>query len=276
MQNMPLHGDEAAEPFPRPPSHEETQSTLNRCTLRLIFFFPLFPFLSFSFILYPSLSFFFTPLPSFLVVQEQSPPTLSLHQPIDKNSTYLIAHTHKMPASYTKVEKITDAAAIKQAYKPTHPGQFEVVYAEGDYNSKLVTCKPYAKGEIIAKVEGITPGPKRYTSVQIGKEDHIELNSDRKCFTMNRDSEGKEGKGGGGRRERVSFKKNPPALSDRGQLSDQEFFRHQQARAFLSGRIGQTWKGLEGCATLHLLDLTRCHILLFGASIFSSSWCHCE
>ncbi|KAF9421789.1 hypothetical protein BGZ76_003934 [Entomortierella beljakovae] len=83
-----------------------------------------------------------------------------------------------MPSTYTKVEKITDAAAVKSAYKPTHPGLFEVVYAEGDYNSKLVACRPYAKGEVICKVEGITRGPKRYTSVQVGKEDHIELNSD--------------------------------------------------------------------------------------------------
>lgn len=85
-----------------------------------------------------------------------------------------------MPVTYTKVEKITDVAAVKEAYKPTHPGLFEVVYSEGDYNSKLVACKSYAKGEIICKVEGTTPGPKRYTSVQVAKDGHIELNSDRK------------------------------------------------------------------------------------------------
>ncbi|KAG0020486.1 hypothetical protein BGZ81_009307 [Podila clonocystis] len=83
-----------------------------------------------------------------------------------------------MPVTYTKVEKITDVAAVKDAYKPTHPGLFEVVYSEGDYNSKLVACKSYAKGEVICKVEGITPGPKRYTSVQVAKDGHIELNSD--------------------------------------------------------------------------------------------------
>ncbi|KAF9382281.1 hypothetical protein CPB97_007245 [Podila verticillata] len=83
-----------------------------------------------------------------------------------------------MPVTYTKVEKITDVAAVKEAYKPTHPGLFEVVYSEGDYNSRLVACKSYAKGEVIAKVEGTTPGPKRYTSVQVAKEGHIELNSD--------------------------------------------------------------------------------------------------
>ncbi|KAI8597342.1 hypothetical protein EDD21DRAFT_385709 [Dissophora ornata] len=83
-----------------------------------------------------------------------------------------------MPSTYTKAEKITDAAAVKSAYKPTHPGLFEVLYAEGDYNSKLVATRPYAKGEVICNVEGTTPGPKKYTSVQVGKDEHIELNSD--------------------------------------------------------------------------------------------------
>ncbi|KAG0226182.1 hypothetical protein B0O80DRAFT_437336 [Mortierella sp. GBAus27b] len=83
-----------------------------------------------------------------------------------------------MPITFTKVEKITDASAVKSAYKPTHPGLFEVVYAEGDYNSKLIASKAYAKGDIICKVEGVTSGTKTYTSVQVGKDAHIELNSD--------------------------------------------------------------------------------------------------
>ncbi|KAF9360022.1 hypothetical protein BGX34_007998 [Mortierella sp. NVP85] len=86
-----------------------------------------------------------------------------------------------MPATsttYTKVEKITDAEAVKQAYVPTHLGKFAVEYAEGDYNSKLVASQSYKKGEIICQIEGTSPGPKRYTSVQVGRDAHIELNSD--------------------------------------------------------------------------------------------------
>ncbi|KAF9926646.1 hypothetical protein BGZ65_007201 [Modicella reniformis] len=83
-----------------------------------------------------------------------------------------------MPVTFTKVENITDAAAVKSAYVPTHPGKFEVIYAEGDYNSMLIASKPYAKGEIICNVEGATVGSKTYTSVQVAKDGHIELNSD--------------------------------------------------------------------------------------------------
>lgn len=88
-----------------------------------------------------------------------------------------------MPITYTKVEKIVDAAKVKSVYKPTHPGLFEVVYAEGDYNSKLIASRDYSRGSIICQAEGVTftaPGTKTYTSVQVSKRDHIELNSDRK------------------------------------------------------------------------------------------------
>ncbi|KAG0196483.1 hypothetical protein BGX28_010077 [Mortierella sp. GBA30] len=86
-----------------------------------------------------------------------------------------------MPITYVKAEKITDAAKVKNLYKPTHPGLFEVVYAEGDYNSKLIACRDYSQGSIICLVEGVTftaPGTKTYTSVQVANNEHIELNSD--------------------------------------------------------------------------------------------------
>lgn len=41
-------------------------------------------------------------------------------------------------------------------------------------------CQAFGAGELVAKLEGLTQGPKRYTSVQCGtgQDDHIELNSD--------------------------------------------------------------------------------------------------
>ena len=30
-------------------------------------------------------------------------------------------------------------------------------------------------GDVIAKMEGVTPGPKAYSSVQVGKDKHIEV-----------------------------------------------------------------------------------------------------
>ncbi|KAF9146639.1 hypothetical protein BGX30_011831 [Mortierella sp. GBA39] len=89
-----------------------------------------------------------------------------------------------MPATYTKEGTITDAEAVKKAYKPTHPGLFEVVYAEGSFNSELVASKDYKKDEVIVVVEGTTPGPKKYTSVQVSRDLHIELNSDRGPLTF--------------------------------------------------------------------------------------------
>ncbi|KAI7822197.1 hypothetical protein BC939DRAFT_454247 [Gamsiella multidivaricata] len=83
-----------------------------------------------------------------------------------------------MPSTYIKQDIITDADAIKEAYRPTHSGLFAVVYADGSFNSQLVASRDYSKGEVICKIEGTTPGPKKYTTVQVSKDLHIELNSD--------------------------------------------------------------------------------------------------
>jgi hypothetical protein len=87
-----------------------------------------------------------------------------------------------MPTTYVKEDTITDAEAVKKAYKPTHPGLFEVIYAEGSFNSQLVASKSFSKDEVICAIEGTTPGPKKYTTVQVSRDLHSELNSDRKLF----------------------------------------------------------------------------------------------
>ncbi|KAI7908285.1 uncharacterized protein BX663DRAFT_26934 [Cokeromyces recurvatus] len=64
--------------------------------------------------------------------------------------------------------------------KPTHPNDFKIV-RQGppeSFSSKLVAVRPFAKGSIIATLEGLTPGAKRYSTVQVSKDKHIELNSD--------------------------------------------------------------------------------------------------
>ncbi|KAF9939174.1 hypothetical protein BGZ67_009836 [Mortierella alpina] len=83
-----------------------------------------------------------------------------------------------MPSEYTKEDTIADAAAAKASYKPTHPELFEVVHAEGSFNSQLVACRDYKKGQVICDIQGTTPGPKKYTTVQVSRDLHIELNSD--------------------------------------------------------------------------------------------------
>ncbi|KAG2194721.1 hypothetical protein INT47_012092 [Mucor saturninus] len=63
---------------------------------------------------------------------------------------------------------------------PSHPGLFKVV-RQGDpesFTSKLVAERDFAKDAVIVDLTGLTPGPKRYSSVQISATDHVELNSD--------------------------------------------------------------------------------------------------
>ncbi|KAG0304157.1 hypothetical protein BGZ98_005860 [Dissophora globulifera] len=83
-----------------------------------------------------------------------------------------------MPTTYSKQDTITDAEATKKAYQPSHPKLFEVLYAEGSFNSQLVASTAFKKGDIICKIEGTTPGPKKYTTVQVAKDLHMELHSD--------------------------------------------------------------------------------------------------
>lgn len=67
-----------------------------------------------------------------------------------------------------------------QAAQPSHPGLFKVI-RQGDptsFTSKLIAEKDFNKDSIIADLKGLTPGPKRYSSVQISVEEHVELNSD--------------------------------------------------------------------------------------------------
>ncbi|ORZ34912.1 hypothetical protein BCR44DRAFT_1137424 [Catenaria anguillulae PL171] len=71
----------------------------------------------------------------------------------------------------------TSAALVAPSYKPTHPEQFKVHFGE-NLSSKLITTRAYAKDEVIAKIEGTTFAAKRYTTVQTGIDEHVELNSD--------------------------------------------------------------------------------------------------
>ncbi|CAO3611306.1 unnamed protein product [Cunninghamella blakesleeana] len=64
--------------------------------------------------------------------------------------------------------------------KPTHPGIFEVKRqgTPEQFSSKLEIQLGFSKGSIVVDLKGLTPGPKRYSSVQVSKTQHVELNSD--------------------------------------------------------------------------------------------------
>lgn len=63
---------------------------------------------------------------------------------------------------------------------PSHPDLFRVERRPGSFNSCLLAQKCFAEGEVLCKLQGLTKGPKAYSSVQCGPgdEDHFELGSD--------------------------------------------------------------------------------------------------
>lgn len=61
----------------------------------------------------------------------------------------------------------------------TKSEKYKVVRGTGEeYTSKLVAGNYFKKGDILETITGTSPGVKRYTSVQVSDNEHIELNSD--------------------------------------------------------------------------------------------------
>ncbi|KAI8615751.1 hypothetical protein BC830DRAFT_1043611, partial [Chytriomyces sp. MP71] len=73
--------------------------------------------------------------------------------------------------------------SIPQVYtsqlpKPDTP-HLQVHLGTGPYSARLVTLKPFKAGQVLAATPNLAPAPtKRYTTVQVGKDAHAELNSD--------------------------------------------------------------------------------------------------
>ncbi|EIW72258.1 hypothetical protein M231_04942 [Tremella mesenterica] len=71
-----------------------------------------------------------------------------------------------------------------KTYTPTHPGLFQVDFGprdEGEYSSRLIACRDFSPGEIVASLDNASlANEKAYSSVQFGPGvgDHLELNSD--------------------------------------------------------------------------------------------------
>ncbi|KAI8925557.1 hypothetical protein BC831DRAFT_460448 [Entophlyctis helioformis] len=61
---------------------------------------------------------------------------------------------------------------------PRFPGRVQVVFGEQDFSSKLVASKTYRKGDVIAPLTGVSKSAKAWTSVQIDRDTHVELNSE--------------------------------------------------------------------------------------------------
>lgn len=72
-----------------------------------------------------------------------------------------------------------DPTLASASYKPTHPDRFLVQFQPGSYNSSLVTQRSFAQGETLAMMDRAEySSEKRYSTVQVSKTQHIELNSE--------------------------------------------------------------------------------------------------
>lgn len=80
-----------------------------------------------------------------------------------------------------------DGASAAQSHVPTHPDVLEVRFQPGSYNSFAVakrvrrtpTDQPFSKGEVIGTfADAKFTDTVRYSSVQVGTDRHIELNSE--------------------------------------------------------------------------------------------------
>ncbi|KAL2912117.1 phosphatidylserine decarboxylase 1 [Polyrhizophydium stewartii] len=79
------------------------------------------------------------------------------------------ADSVKLPAAYTHPFDVS---------KPHFPSRLRVEFGSADFSSKLVVAAAVAQGEAIAPIRGTTQAAKAWTSVQIAKDTHIELNSE--------------------------------------------------------------------------------------------------
>lgn len=61
---------------------------------------------------------------------------------------------------------------------PTHPDRLQVIRSSKAFASGAMSLVDLPAGAVFAKITTATPGPKAWTSVQTGRDSHIELNSD--------------------------------------------------------------------------------------------------
>jgi hypothetical protein len=61
---------------------------------------------------------------------------------------------------------------------PTHPDRLHVVRSSKAFGSGAISLVDLPAGAVFAPITTATPGPKAWTSVQTGRDTHIELNSD--------------------------------------------------------------------------------------------------
>lgn len=73
-----------------------------------------------------------------------------------------------------------DGALAAAQHTPTHPALIQVEFNNGSYNSRLVALQSFRRGQLITKFlpHASYTTQVSYSTVQVGEQKHIELNSD--------------------------------------------------------------------------------------------------
>jgi len=62
--------------------------------------------------------------------------------------------------------------------QPSHPGLVEVKQGTSSFSSYSTSLQDLARGSLFTKLDSTTPSSAAYSTVQVGVEAHVELNSD--------------------------------------------------------------------------------------------------
>ncbi|KAF9893198.1 hypothetical protein FE257_011621 [Aspergillus nanangensis] len=81
------------------------------------------------------------------------------------------------PSSATPTSATTTSTTTSQP-EPTHPTILRVLRSAKAFGSSAESLVSLPAGSVFAKITTATPAKKAYTSVQTGRDTHIELNSD--------------------------------------------------------------------------------------------------
>ncbi|EPQ28179.1 uncharacterized protein PFL1_04506 [Pseudozyma flocculosa PF-1] len=85
-----------------------------------------------------------------------------------------------MTSVYTGHLSAGDGLAAAATHVPTHPSLIQVEFANGSYNSRLVSLVSLKRDEVLTTfAPHVTAAPRpSYSTVQVAEDAHIELNSD--------------------------------------------------------------------------------------------------
>ncbi|KAI9105469.1 hypothetical protein DFS34DRAFT_599497 [Phlyctochytrium arcticum] len=93
----------------------------------------------------------------------------------------ILEYLRDLASSQLPFPPFTSTQTANMSVNIKYPNDVKIVHSDkegGSFTSKLVVLKTKSAGDVIAPMEGITEAVKRWSSVQISADTHIELNSE--------------------------------------------------------------------------------------------------